>query len=196
MRVVIVAKTGAPGGFCIGALSLKGESLRLLQEDGSFLPYDSPNHYSVGETWDVTFTRPKTVPPHVEDVHVSARTLAGNQPNLGQFIRGCTPAPWKGGVDALFDGKLGFTGTGKAYIGAADVPAHSTGFWLPDEDLTANGNRYEIGGTSISYVGAAPAVATIPAGTLVRASLARWWKPEDADDDFPERCYLQVSGWY
>jgi hypothetical protein len=98
----------------------------------------------------------------------------------------------------LFGGKLDYTNSGTAFIGPDDVPAKSTGFWLPDEDLVLNadGKRYEIAGTSISYVGSETPPKTIVAGTLVRVSLARWWKPEDADDDFPERCYLQVSGWY
>jgi hypothetical protein len=152
----------------------------------------------VGEIWDVTFTRPAVTPPHVEDVHVTARTRCGNQANLAVFIRGCTPAPWTGGVEALFDGKLHYTGSGRAYIGPDDVSGQSAGFWLPDEDLTLDegGNDYQIGGTTINYVGCSPPARTISARTLVRVSLARWWKPEQAADDFPERCYLQVSGCY
>jgi len=44
------------------------------------------------------------------------------------------------------------------------------------------------------YVGFEPKVNLIPAGTLMKISLARWWKPEDSD--MSERCYLQLSGWY
>ena len=39
-------------------------------------------------------------------------------------------------------------------------------------------------------------IKVIPAGTLVRVSLARWWRPEDSEPNFEERCYLQLSGWY
>lgn len=190
MKVVVVAKANAPTGVCIGALSMGGKSLRLLRDDGTFIPYAEADPYAVGEIWDVTFTRPAVTPPHVEDVHVTARTRSGNQANLAAFIRGCAPAPWAGGVEALFDGKLHYTGSRRAYIGA--------GFWLPDEDLTLDdgGNSYEIGGTTINYVGCSPPARKISARTLVRVSLARWWKPEHAADDFPERCYVEVSGCY
>lgn len=48
----------------------------------------------------------------------------------------------------------------------------------------------------IPYVGFEPAVDLIPKGTLVRVSLARWWRPHDSPPDMEERCYLQLSGWY
>ena len=43
------------------------------------------------------------------------------------------------------------------------------------------------------YVGFEEAVETIPAGTLVRVSLARWWDTNGTTED---RCSLQLSGWY
>ena len=43
-------------------------------------------------------------------------------------------------------------------------------------------------------MGFAPKINKIPAGTLIRISLARWWKPDDVDIE--HRCYLQLSGWY
>lgn len=46
---------------------------------------------------------------------------------------------------------------------------------------------------SIKYVGFAEPINKIPAGTLVRVSLARWWRPTETSE---ERCYLQLSGWY
>jgi hypothetical protein len=50
-------------------------------------------------------------------------------------------------------------------------------------------NRY---GYTISYVGSVDPLDTIEPGSLIRLSLAHWWKPEDSDDE--ERCYLQLSG--
>jgi epoxyqueuosine reductase len=41
-----------------------------------------------------------------------------------------------------------------------------------------------------------PPPPTIPAGTLVRVSLARWWRPDANDTSFPERCFVQLSGWF
>ncbi|MFH1320564.1 MAG: hypothetical protein ABII90_07920 [Bacteroidota bacterium] len=51
---------------------------------------------------------------------------------------------------------------------------------------------YPIRWRNISYVGFQNPVDKIPAGTLVRISLARWWSPNEDE----ERCYLQLSGWY
>lgn len=82
------------------------------------------------------------------------------------------------------------------------VPDRSTGFWIPDRELRLRGGgkhyNYVKGALQrgLSHVGEAAATRRIPAGTLVRVSLARWWKPEDADPDFEERCYQQLSGWY
>ena len=47
-------------------------------------------------------------------------------------------------------------------------------------------------GYTISYVGSDEPLNTIEEGSLIRLSLAHWWKPEDSDDE--ERCYLQLSG--
>ena len=46
----------------------------------------------------------------------------------------------------------------------------------------------------IPYVGVEPPPEIIPVGSLVRLSLARWWKPEEKEED--KKCYLQLSGWY
>jgi hypothetical protein len=46
---------------------------------------------------------------------------------------------------------------------------------------------------SLPYVGFEEAAEIIPAGTLVRVSLARWW---DTNGTTEERCSLQLSGWY
>jgi hypothetical protein len=93
------------------------------------------------------------------------------------------------------------TSNGSGYISkAGGLPNRSTGYWVPDKPLTLEGDRYTYpafaGVRRMSYVGFAPTIATIPAGTLVRVSLARWWRPQDADDSLEERCYLQLSGWF
>ena len=45
---------------------------------------------------------------------------------------------------------------------------------------------------NIPFVGFQSPIGLIPANTLVRVSLARWW----ANNNDEERCYLQLSGWY
>lgn len=102
---------------------------------------------------------------------------------------------------------LGFTGNHNAYVAESrGVPDRSTWFWVPDKDLTLRADgHYDYPSTmfwgttvphGLDYVGEPTPPAVISAGTLVRVSLARWWKPRDADPDFPERCYAQLLGWF
>ena len=44
------------------------------------------------------------------------------------------------------------------------------------------------------FKGYEPMIGVIPAGTICRISLSKWWKPKDIDIEM--RCYLQLSGWY
>jgi hypothetical protein len=106
----------------------------------------------------------------------------------------------EGHPSKLFDGTIRFTGEGSGYISdRAGVPGHSVAFWAPDMDLAfqAHEGYYYFGeGQDIArfkYVGFATPVETIPARTLVRVSLARWWAP---DEEGEERCYCQLSGWF
>ena len=46
----------------------------------------------------------------------------------------------------------------------------------------------------ITYVGIDKLPDTIPAGSLIRLSLAHWWHPENTDT--VDRCFLQLSGVY
>ncbi|MBK6496893.1 MAG: hypothetical protein IPG00_01470 [Saprospiraceae bacterium] len=83
------------------------------------------------------------------------------------------------------------------------LPENSVGFWISDQDLILDkdNKHYNYPTANVfartkhfPYVGFEPNVEVIPSGTLMRVSLARWWCPEDSD--LPERCYLQLSGWY
>ena len=51
------------------------------------------------------------------------------------------------------------------------------------------------GGRTLTFVGFQEPIETIPAGALVRVSLAHWWRPED-DQTGELRCYVQLSGWF
>ena len=55
------------------------------------------------------------------------------------------------------------------------------------------GVYYLYGSYRIKYVGFQTPLDCIPQGTVLRMSLANWWKKGDSDE---ERCYLQLSGWY
>jgi len=198
MKVLIVARTRISNRVCVGGLDADNTSLRLYEKGWTYPPASSP--YQVGQVWEMTLlARPSLQPPHLEDVAVTTARHLSTVRDLAASLRKRV-VPWAGGVTALFEGKLRFTANSRGYIEAPNLPSRSTGFWTPDRDLThadIDGKAYyRCGGYELSYVGVDQPIPTIPAGTLVRVSLARWWKPRDAAPDFPERCYLQLSGWY
>ena len=202
MRCLIVSKTEAGREVCVGALAADRSNLRLTEQDGShFLPADTA--YEIGQVRELSYTPCENlVAPHLEDVLVTASEFYNTIPNLAESLPNWV-RPWVGGVSSLFDGKIsGPNLSGSGYI-QDDVPRQSVGFWTPDKDIygqyTPGLSRfyYRYEPFRLPYVGVAhPPPEVITAGTLVRVSLARWSKPRDAAPDFPERCYLQVSGSY
>lgn len=201
-KVLIVARTRMYGAkVCIGALSESGENLRLMNPHcDSDIGTKSP--YRIGEWWQVEceFCGPNT-PPHVEDVTVASATKFSIQSNLADYLKKATK-PWKGPIEVLFDGKIQFTGNGGGYISPSNIPSGATGFWIPDSPLKLDVDDRDKRGyyshymRHLSYVGTEEEVDVIQPGQLVRVSLARWWRPRDADPSFEERCYAQLSGWY
>ena len=106
---------------------------------------------------------------------------------------------WRGSTDILFDGHINWTPNGSGYISeSGQIPENSVGFWIPDKELTRRDYNekvrysYPIRWRNITFVGFQDPLDSIPAGTLVRVSLARWWSPDENE----ERCYLQLSGYY
>jgi hypothetical protein len=206
MNVLIVSKTRMHRGtVCVGGLLLTNPliSVRLLEANGSYPPASTP--YDISQVWDIVYTLPATTtPPHAEDIKVTQKSLV--QPNsqilpfLLQNVR-----IWRGDPSTLFDGMLGVTGKSKGYIAhSLGLPAMSTGYWIPDQPLqllSLQKPEYMYPGATtgpalLPYVGLAPPIAPIPVGTLVRISLAKWWRPRESTPDTEERCYLQLSGWY
>ena len=201
MRCLIVSKTEAGREVCVGALTVDGTNVRLTEHPGShFMPADTP--FEIGQVWEISYTpRQDVVPPHVEDVLVNSQEFSTTVPDMVQVLTGLVN-PWRGSVANLFDGKIdGPTSNGSLYI-QDNLPEQSVGFWLPDKDVSGSYTPglsrfyYKYETYRIPYVGVAhPPPDRISAGTLVRVSLARWYKPPDAIN-FPERCYLQISGSY
>jgi hypothetical protein len=203
IAVVVVARTKMGGGrVCIGALSRDGEHLRMMTPQCTS-PYAADCAFQVGERWKI-----ECAPcgdhkePHVEDVAVTQAERVGTVTDLVEYILQRAD-PWKGPITNLFEGKIQFTNNGAGYISQSDVPPGATGFWIPSSDLMLKKDNRGHSGyypkrdhRHLSYVGVQNAIECIPAETLVRVSLARWWKPDDADDDLEERCYVQISGWY
>jgi ATP-dependent DNA helicase RecQ len=203
MKVVIVAKTRMGKGACIGAIDFSGRSLRLVAADAQ-VNETAGMEYEVGDVWDIDCRPPDgLLPPHVENVVVTARR---RQPPLADplaFIHSHMP-PRTGGPEALYEGLAQATGAGVLYIAErTGVPPYSTTFWAPDQPLSrcddAKRIRYRYptgdGGRTLTFVGFQEPLETIPAGTVLRVSLAHWWRPVE----MPEgelRCYVQLSGWF
>ena len=206
MRVLIVAKTRMGKGACIGAITEKGESVRLVPFNAD--PHDGANReYEVGDIWEIT-GEPETslIPPHNENfvVHKKSRLhTTENTKDLVSAIELLMP-PKTGHPRVLYEGLLKTTGSGSLYVPAGDdVPPYSTTFWRTDQPLTrdteAKRIRYhyptENGGCTLTFVGFQEPLATIPAGTLLRVSLAHQWRPKD-QPNVEERHYAQISGWF
>ena len=190
------------GRCCIGGISEKGEYVRLLTEGGE--NQQETTELLPCQVWDIDYVKREHIfPPHIEDVIVRAKTFKytlDDESKVIEIIKKLEAPVWAGSPNSLFDGKIKWTNNGSGYINNPDIPSHSVGFWIPDNDLTKNeyngirySHHYEEGWRSLKFVGYEDPVDKIPAGTLLRVSLARWWKPDGIDE---ERCYLQLSGWY
>lgn len=202
MNVLIVGRTIMSGtSRCLGGIAHDGTSLRLLRADGSH--WDTTAPFKIGDVWDVAYHPVGSPnPPHTEDVLVSKYQLVGPQKNLRTHLLNRVDA-WRGGINRLFGGVLGYTASNNGFVcQRLGVPAHSTWFWIPDRELTlrADSKHYDYpekySHRGLSYVGEPQPLPTLPAETLVRVSLARWWRQDEAQPDFEERCYLQLSGWF
>ncbi|RMH17740.1 MAG: hypothetical protein D6696_14915 [Acidobacteria bacterium] len=204
MRVLIVARTRMHGGHrCIGGITETKQPVRLLRATGEHPDASSPAR--VGDVWELVFEKvDNVVPPHVENVRVLEARRVDRVAHLDHHLRAFV-RPWRGSIAKLFDGLVRFTANGNGYVcRRVGVPDHSTGFWIPDRDLVlrSDGRHLDYHHPNLNdlvrglaYVGERKPPPRIAAGTLVRISLATWWKPEEAED-FEERCYLQLSEWY
>ena len=200
--VIIVAKTRMGGGACIGGITTDGRSVRLIASDAAFNDHFNLE-YQIGETWEIEADEPKDlIPPHVENLIVRHKRRLASRADLATIIERHMPAR-AGGPEVLYEGLAQAAGHGALYITErTGVPPFSTMFWRPDRPLQRDTNgkrihyRYptEDGRRSLTFVGFQEPVEEIPAGTLVRVSLAHWWRPAEHPDEEP-RCYLQLSGW-
>ena len=194
------------GSRCIGAIAADGKSIRLVPANGAG-KWPAATQVPVGSTWDVVLAPvpPMLKAPHVEDRILISGKHVSQVPDLSSHIRArCTP--WIGGMGALFGGAIKYTQSNNGYIAQSNIPDRSTWFWIPDKALVlrSDGKHYDypqglFGNFTVprglTYVGELAPMASIPAGTLIRVSLARWWHPESIPD-MEDRCYLQLSGWY
>lgn len=203
MHVLIVAKTRRGAGACIGGITSHGRSVRLIAADPEARER-AGLEYAIGEWWEINATpAAHTIPPHVEDIHVHSGHRLHPAKDVQELIRRYFP-PRCGGPETLYDGLLQSSPTGALYIsGHSGVPTRSTLFWTPDQSLTIDTDgkriRYRYptshGGCTLTFVGFQEPIDRIPAGMLLRVSLAHWWRPADRPAD-ELRCYAQLSGWF
>jgi len=200
MKVLIVAKTHLYGAFCVGGLTKDtNQNVRLMEPGGFNQPIDTA--YEIGDIWELNFSpRDAVTPPHVEDVIVEQSKRIGHVRNIRETLMERVLV-WRGGAGNLFGQLTRFTQNGSGYISnRTGLPNGSVGFWIADKSLVREENfgkiRYHTPDHrfKVTYVGVGDSIKFIPAGTLLRVSLARWWQPDDADVE--TRCYLQLSGWY
>ncbi len=206
MRVLIVAKTRMGGGACIGGITETGKSVRLIPFNAD--PHDGANReYNVGEIWEIS-AEPETslIPPHNENIVVHKKSRLHTTKDLKDLestIELLMP-PKIGDPRELYEGLLKTTDSGSLYVPPrGDIPPYSTTFWRTDQQLSLEREmrklRYHYptgnGGCTLTFVGFQKPLETIPAGTLLRVSLAHWWKPRDTRNT-EERCYVQLSGWF
>jgi ATP-dependent DNA helicase RecQ len=210
MKLVIVAKTRMRGGACVGAITFDGQSVRLIdpkQDTGDHFNLE----YEVGEVWEVEGERPETIrPPHVENIVVRGkrRLQKVSLDRVVGFIEKVMP-PASGGPEQLYEALVRKAPGGALFIAEQEdlpgrgIPHRSTMFWRPDRDLVRDEGSKRIryrypspdGGVTLTFVGFQEPPPLIPAGTLVRVSLAHWWRPGD-HPDAELRCYVQMSGWF
>lgn len=194
MRCLIVSKTRAVQSVCIGAISTDGTCLRLTERPNyPFLPQNT--HYEIGQVWDIECTPSENItPPHVEDVLVHRYRYLYSRSDMETVLKQLI-SPWKGHVIEVFDRKTRYTNNGSRYI-QDDIPDCSVGFWISNKALEFRDSYYWYDRFRMKYVGLSTPPKVISAGKLVRVSLSRWFKPQDIEDNFPARCYLQISGVY
>lgn len=202
--VLILSKTNMNNGqVCVGGITLQGRYVRLLDPNGSNQPGDTD--LAPKQAWEIEYKeRTNNIPPHVEDILIQSRKPKGKLKNnitIKDFIEKRNISIWKGSPDVLFDGLILWTSNGSGYIDKnGGVPRHSVGFWISDRDLKRKeykGIRYQypssIGWRSIKFKGFEDTVGILPAGTLLRVSLARWIT-FNVEEEL--KCWLQLSGWY
>lgn len=196
MHVLILSKTQyGTSQFCIGGIVVNSnEFIRLLEPGGYYQPRNT--ELKIGDIWDINFRRAaSTREPHNEDVIVTSKTYVKKIYGLKTYINNSGVRIWRGDIINAFDGNLQWANSGSGFLSESqpNFPDNSVGFWVPDNDLTFHENYFNVNGKRLPYKGTETPKPTIPRGSLIRLSLAKWWCPENF---YESRCYLQLSGWY
>ncbi|MFT3825125.1 MAG: hypothetical protein QM731_14475 [Chitinophagaceae bacterium] len=201
MDVLILSKTHFGNNVCVGGMVLRNNQYVRLLNPGGWYQY-ADTEFNIGDIWDINFTISTSISePHNEDVIINSKTYVSRVNNITQYILDQDVTIWRGSINNIFEGKIQWANSGAGFLSAnfPDYPAHSIGFWLSDKPLSYNDDHYFyptsiLSRKKLKYKGLPDPIPAIPANTLLRVSLAKWWKP--ANSELEERCYLQLSGWY
>ena len=222
-KILIVSRTQMENGVCVGGIDLNSfELIRLHNERGGNLTIDTPYQIGEVWEMNIELPWNPRVRPHVEDRMTTPLSFIGciSMQDISRYLKGdlvgvkiaqresnytshfmidgenIKPKTVTGTLSTTFEGKLKFRGRA-SYIGKEDISNFSTQFWIADKPLyhkvSFEKHYYVYDNTYIRFVGFQDMVEVIPAGTIIRLSLANWW---DGDGCGEERCYLQLSGWY
>lgn len=204
MEILITSKTHKGKAACVGGMIIRNNNFVRLLSPGNWDQY-ADTDFDIGDIWDIQFSSREDVnPPHIEDIIIGSKNYIKKVENISDFILNSGVEIFRGSPNRIFNDLLNWTGSGGGYIGDRHrLPNNSVGFWISDQDLEMESDEKHYHYSSnkafaqvrrFPYVGFEPPINVIPSGTLMRVSLARWWKPEDSQ--MSERCYLQLSGWY
>jgi hypothetical protein len=208
-KILIVSKTRMNNNrVCVGGIDLdKSISVRLLDRNRNH-EFEKDCLYKIREIYDIEYTHEPRQLPHSEDIRVLQKKKIDelNQAwSILDILRKQNIQIYSGNIRVTFEGKLNLTEGGALYISEENVPQYSTCFWICDREIRRHDFNEKIRynyndntrqwGYNIPFVGLEENPAQIISrGTLIRLSLATWWKPENSEVE--ERCYLQLSGWY
>ena len=161
-RVLIVARTVAGHGVCVGAMDSSGAPRRLVPDYGQDTwnwPADAP--FRVGQAWDLWYVERPGIPPHVEDAVVSEQLPPnpvkvhgrGEVRRIVEKLAVVWTDPLDGrGKSAPFDGSVRiFKNLRPTVFGAKQdglpVEFGSVGFWRPPYELVL-----ESSGSSVRFL--------------------------------------------
>lgn len=204
MEILIVAITRMQKGKCVGGLVMDTlEKVRIINYEyvEQLIGKTLQTGFVIYAQWGKAFN---SQVPHIEDIYISHTTFLYTRVAGAFYLKNMLGIPfWQGDENIAFEGMLEWTHYGTGYIPKnGPFPSGSVGFWCSSKDLILDQNtfletqkvKYLINGTNkkISFVGFQNPPILLMAGTLLRISLSRVFKPEYAPFGF----YLQLSGWY
>ena len=209
-RILIVSKTKMHADYvCVGGVDIDNHTSVRLRSANGFNELSNECPYNIYEVWNIryAFISNRSLPHSIEDVNVYQREKLGSieQKDFLNYVQHSQVKIYEGEFTNVFDRCLQTDNGRSLFISKQNIPQRSTCFWISDKDMKIDNYmgkvRYSylipnhITPLKLPYVGLETnPIEIIPKGSLIRLSLAHWWKPGDRNVE--ERCYLQLSGYF